>query len=385
MPTIPHTQHSLFDLSTDELTASVYYGAAGIDIQPLLRFGDMATDFIYVNAGLDCNQFISGVQHCVTQLADAHPNFLGLTGIFRCSPPPGPLILNFPEFMSSGQREVYMQVFGPYSREAGSCSLLLTFDLHVGNITRSLRLWHLNGEAIATYDRLFLRKKLAPKVLITIQAGLLERPGYFMNAMLAWSSIRPKVWVRGVWSSCPYEIYTDQEVFEPVGIYDLKIWESRGWDASFGYHIHGTTHKNFTYRHVAGYGERSFWNEVAPVGSSQIITGRSLKIRKRNEPFVHHLHSNYTRRDNLVLNDHLNLNLPCRGYFMLDRLRNCEYDQAVAFGITDVYHAYSIAHEHFESHELYADQFAAHFLPTNGVQLDIDIFYKWPLEFQRHF
>ena len=161
---------SLFHLTAEELSNSVFYGAAGIDIQPLLRFGDVCRDFIYVNAGLECNDFINGVSHCVEGLSEQHPGLLTLKEIARVLPPPGPNRLPFPDFLDERQQHSYFRAFRPYMDDGGTCSLLLTFELKIGSEIGHLRLWHLNGEAIATYDRIFLRSKLAPKVLITIQS-----------------------------------------------------------------------------------------------------------------------------------------------------------------------------------------------------------------------
>lgn len=377
---------SLFDLTDPELSASVYYGAAGIDIQPLLRFGDLATDFIYVNAGLNCEDFLGGVRHCVRQLSLEHPGLLRLIDVLKVLPPPGPFLIPFPDFMHAGQRDMYIQSFGAYSQDAGTCSLLLTFELRIGSNCRNLRLWHLNGEAIATYDRLFLRRKLAPKVLITIQSGLLERPSYIMDAMLSSSRIRPKVWVRGIWSNSAVEWYhTMPDVFDPIGIYDLKIWEARGWNADFGYSIPGTTDPNKPYRHVAGYGESSVWNELAPYGAESLIQGPSITIRKKNVPHDANRHRHYTRFMIPLLDAHLKTFDHDRSYYMLDRLKKSEYDPAVAFGIKGAYDAYSRAWGHFESHEMYASEFAETFSATDGVHFSIDLFYKWPLEYERNF
>jgi hypothetical protein len=374
-----------FDLTDEELSASVYYGAAGIDIQPLLRFGDMAKDYIYVNAGLGCTDFLRGVDHGVRMLRERHPGLLRLVEVAEIEPKPSPYIVEYPDFMNPGQREKYARTFGIYARDAGSCSRLLTFKLQVGSETKTLRIWHFNGEAIATYDMIFLRRSLAPMVLITIQAGLLERPAYIMNAMLASSLVRPKVWVRGVWSDSEIEHFWDRDVFDPIGIYDVKIWEARGWDAQFGCNIPGTTDLAQPYRNVAGYGESIVWNNIAPSGHHTLMTGRDLHVTKRNEPHNPHVHRGYTREVSAAVAEALAPHVGCNAYFQLDKKRDCEYRYAVPHHPVGPYTTWSRAHEHFECFEMYADEFVRNFTPIRNVPLHIDLFYMWPLEYRRHF
>ena len=52
-------------VTKDDLKNSAYYAGAGIDIQPILRYGDYIKDFIYVSVGIEKNKLIEGIEHCI--------------------------------------------------------------------------------------------------------------------------------------------------------------------------------------------------------------------------------------------------------------------------------------------------------------------------------
>lgn len=54
-----------YRLTKIQLESSVYYCGAGIDFQPILRFGDVVENFIYVTAGLTKNEFLNGVDEFI--------------------------------------------------------------------------------------------------------------------------------------------------------------------------------------------------------------------------------------------------------------------------------------------------------------------------------
>ena len=58
----------MYKLSKDALSKSAYYCAAETDIQPLLRFGDIISDFIYVSVGISENEFIETIKSKVHNL-----------------------------------------------------------------------------------------------------------------------------------------------------------------------------------------------------------------------------------------------------------------------------------------------------------------------------
>jgi len=54
-----------YKLSKSQLEASAYYCGAGIDFQPILRFGDIVMDYVYVTAGLTKVEFLDGVDRFI--------------------------------------------------------------------------------------------------------------------------------------------------------------------------------------------------------------------------------------------------------------------------------------------------------------------------------
>ncbi len=55
-------------LTKERLKNSAYYCAAGIDLQPLLRFGDITSDFIYVSVDIKREEYINSIKSYVDNL-----------------------------------------------------------------------------------------------------------------------------------------------------------------------------------------------------------------------------------------------------------------------------------------------------------------------------
>jgi hypothetical protein len=134
---LSYRKTSLSHFTDDELSNSVFYGAAGIDIQTLLRFGDFYRDFIYVNADIDYIDFIDGGSHCVAGISEQHPRLLTLKEIARVLPPPGPHRLPLPDFIDERLQAMNFGINGIYHAFSRAMEYYECQELYIPEFARN--------------------------------------------------------------------------------------------------------------------------------------------------------------------------------------------------------------------------------------------------------
>ena len=262
-----------YRLTKIQLESSVYYCGAGIDFQPILRFGDVVENFIYVSAGLTKNEFLNGIDEFIKNTFEElnkNDSSLEKISISNISineiehPISTRLILGKPDYFSQNDFDNYLHSMRQFIDKKDEFHLEICFILKIGNIERSIRLFHLSGEALATYDIIYRRQNIAPKVFISIQTGLIEIPSRFSNRLFELSLVKPKIWLRGVWTNADdrlNHIHADLEVFNKNGIFNQRIGEYRNWQVLNSVSINSHYNSNKKYRIVKAYGEKEFWNK----------------------------------------------------------------------------------------------------------------------------
>ena len=262
-----------YRLTKIQLESSVYYCGAGIDFQPILRFGDVVENFIYVTAGLTKNEFLNGIDEFIKNTQEElNKNDSTLEKISTSNisineiehPISTRLILGKPDYFSQNDYDNYLHSNRQFIDKKDEFHLEICFNLKIGNIERSIRLFHLSGEALATYDIIYRRQNIAPKVFISIQTGLIEIPSRFSNRLFELSLVKPKIWLRGVWTNTDdrlNHIHADIEVFNKNGIFNQRIGEYRNWQVLNSVSINSHYNSNKKYRIVKAYGEKEFWNK----------------------------------------------------------------------------------------------------------------------------
>jgi hypothetical protein len=162
--------------------------------------------------------------------------------------------------------------------------------LKIGHIERQIRLFHLTGEALATYDVIYRKQNIAPKLFISIQTGLIEIPEILSNRMFELSSAKPKIWLRGVWAKRQKDLNGYKpDIFNPKGIFNEEIGEYRRWKVISNPEINSLLDDAKTYRLVKSYGIKVDWLNIGTVE----IKSNGILVTKRFEKYNSNLASNY--------------------------------------------------------------------------------------------
>jgi hypothetical protein len=275
-------------LTRDQLARSAYYCAANTDLQPLLRFGDIVSDFVYVTCYQSRQEILDGLQTFVgnvgpelerwnAALSIESINEIAITDIEH--PGNGRLVFERPEYLDDHQWQLYMGSFreAMFGQEQFHYEVVLNF--RTGSRARKLRLFHLTGEALATYEVLYRRQGIAPLIFISIQSGQIELPHAFMNRMFNAHDAKPELWVRGGARSADHEWYEephhalDRRIFDTSPPYDMMVGEFRAWK------VHGSGNEQ---RIVRSFGMANQWKDRTEV----VLERPGLRIRKLNRDFV---------------------------------------------------------------------------------------------------
>ena len=389
----------MYRLTKDDLTKSAYYCAAETDIQPILRFGDIISDFIYVSVGIKEFEFIAAINSKIDNLCSQIncENILKINSIEKFDlteiehPHNHQLFQGKPEYMNDNDFQNYLKIFN----ELRNCSpihynLVINFTLKIGEIEKSINVYHISGEALATYDAIFVKQNIAPKIFLSIQSGVIEIPKIFTDKMFELHEKRPLVWVRGIEVNHPkynfrpvreWDIFQYDNVFTPFGVFDKTIGNFDFWDSKFGINISGDTTKRW--RNVKAFGESRFWDNLQ---DEVIIEKENIKIRKllKSLDWSKAINENYTKipkRDPKqtpqtfdVNFDGFLLNSVYKEYKNVSEIHNiCEYKIGAQ------------SWNNFEAFELYINEFVSNFKSINNLKLSIDLYYEYPLDFKRDF
>ena len=278
-----------YRLTKIQLKSSIYYCGGGIDFQPILRFGDVVENFIYVTAGLTKNEFLNGIDEFIqntheelnkndTSLEKKSTSNISINEIEH--PISTRLIFGKPDYFSQTDYDYYLHSMRDFIDKKDEFHLEICFSLKIGNIEKSIRLFHLSGEALATYDIMYRRQNIAPKVFISIQTGLIEIPSRFSNKLFELSMVKPKIWLRGVWTNTDRRLdhmYADSAVFNKNGLFSERIGEYRNWKVLTSGSINSIKNLDKNFRIVKAYGEKEFWNNLKKIIS---IKKQGITINK---------------------------------------------------------------------------------------------------------
>jgi hypothetical protein len=367
-----------YRLTKEQLKESAYYCAAGIDLQPVVRFGDIISDFIYVTVGLSKKELIAGIEDFINDLnpslesLDAKLEILSISDINLEEiehTKQNRLLAGFPDYFTREDFENYQNAIKPFYHKTDDYYLEFNLLLKIGHLERNIRLFHITGEALATYDVIFRKQNIAPKVFISIQTGLIEIPEKFSNRMFELSSAKPKVWLRGVWVNPERASGVfNSDVFNASGLFNERIGEYRGWKVISSSEINSVFDDSKTYRIVKSYGMKDEWQNV---GSLE-LKSQGLIINKRFEKYNGNMASKY----------HFN-----KVHFPLSQLFEL-YEEIKVFSdenplIKEI--RIAILPAGYESFELMLDEFIEKVVGSKDFDLIIDIFYINKSDINRNF
>jgi hypothetical protein len=372
----------MYLLTKKQLSESIYYCGAGIDLQPLLRFGDFITDYVYVSTDLRKNDLINGINRYVERLNSNGDSILLVNDIQEINLSDiehkvQDQLIAKPQYLNNEQFRNYTESFNQIRIKSEHFYLLIKFKLKIGVFEKELRVFYIIGEALATYEALYAQQNILAKIFISIQTGLIERPALFSDNMFRSYKCKPKVWIRGVWTNDEFGISSKYpEVFNTYGIYNKQIGEFMNWDSHLGIQIEGVTDRSNKYRIVKAYGEKNVW-EIE--NKEIILESKGLTVRKIFAEMNITTNSKYTigkynielpraTKTNNFLND-----IYCEYLYLDKKYPNIQiYEKAIIpYG--------------YESGNLYISDFVKKFKQINNKQLVIDIYYKNELDFNRDF
>ncbi len=371
-----------FKLTKKQLENSAYYCAAGMDFQPILRFGDIIENFIYVTAGLSKDDFLNGINEFISNIQDElnrNNSSLTLEYILPVSiqdiehPITNRLVSGKPDYLSQEDYENYLRSMNQFISKTDEFHLEICFKLRIGNIEKEIKLFHLSGEGLATYDIIFRKQDIAPKVFISIQTGLIEIPSRFSNRLFELSSAKPKIWLRGVWDKNENNENNGlfhPEVFNLYGIYNEFIGEYKNWKVDITENIENATDRDKPIRKVKAYGQSSEWIDT----KTYSIKKEGLIINKllRPCPRLEKLAPEY---------DLIKLHFPFSKIFEIVNEANDFKNQNNDINRVRI----AILPGGYECFEIMLDDFFENYQRNEQYEIEIDVFYVNKSDIKRDF
>jgi hypothetical protein len=226
-------------ITTDMFRRSLYNIGPGFDLQPMLRFTHVTDVFMYVNLylwqedmedwyedefkryGIEVRgkEVISDFDE--TAHFELHPQYLSH--------------LTQPDFLTQHEAQMYWQSFSGAKRDA---QFALVYTLYRESVDREFTLIIFYGEGLASYIALSHNGLYAPRVLCTVQTGVLEHPDSLMNRFFERPGCaHPELWVRGFeprrygWIPVP-----ESNVLRSSGVFNRKVLDfNLKWYVGYSY------------------------------------------------------------------------------------------------------------------------------------------------------
>lgn len=250
----------MFWLTQQYFATSHYEIGSGTSVQPLLRFGDRFSDFLFVD--FDCD--LADVVHHLTREVDYLQSFarwfeqpapLRLDAIeqhgdldqgdIELAMSPSDILHEIQQLLTPDELRDYTNAFAVHARQWGITCRMTRSILHVDDTVeeRPLQLRMVGGEGIMTYIAMGGLKR-APAYVGTVQTGPGEQHSGPLARLFARQSEEgralPEVWVRGTTRKPYYDPYNRHEPLQPAAPFDrigqsFANWQSdrsypRAWD-----------------------------------------------------------------------------------------------------------------------------------------------------------
>lgn len=214
---------------------SFYYIGPGKDFEPLMRFSNQCRDFVYANLFIPKGEILEYIH----DYFDDNP-FLELVSIkvfndfdetkyFELHPQYEEHLREAHSLLNQNEREIYNNIFVPAKKEK---QWMIHVVIKRKNLNRKLNLYYFTAEGLASYIALSQNGKFPPKILCTIQTGVLERTdkNNLMDRFFKHTKSTPEQWIKGFEDTFYPLGIRDNSVLMPKGIFD-KI----GMDFSFNW------------------------------------------------------------------------------------------------------------------------------------------------------
>jgi len=222
-------------ITTEMFTNSFYYPAPGFDIQPLKRFTHLCDNFLYANLFINKEDVLKwytrelnrgDFEILETKTYDdfREEDFFELDDKYRQH------LANWPRlYMQKNELSDYLKTFEPAHQLP---QFLIHFRVKRKSLDKVINLFYFTGEGIASYIVLSQNGKYAPKVLATIQTGMMEKPTGVMNNFYSnENNARPLLWLRGFEPDGYFYGFrgNDNDALENLGVFSVKVIDFRAW------------------------------------------------------------------------------------------------------------------------------------------------------------
>lgn len=193
------------EITKQQFQDSLFYPAAGTDLQPLIRFSHLTDLFIYPTVSElypTFESYVEVIDRKLERLNDYAPGALRRVGDVRPISR-GDIEAVSPsgiEVFSERDREDYEKAFARL-RDSGDCwGVSMHFERKIGDLVRKLTLYVLHGEGLATYAAMSHNGQCPCKIMVTINSGVMEEPEGFLEKLMLRHPYVPVFWVRGKWT-----------------------------------------------------------------------------------------------------------------------------------------------------------------------------------------
>jgi hypothetical protein len=227
-------------ITKEEFKDSFYYIAPGFDFEPLRRFSNLCTHFFYANLYFSKQEVLENIN---MELRNSdfieivsikeHDNFDELKD-FEIHPNYRNHFDNAVKVFTEKEKKDYFKSFVPAMKDK---QWMLEIELKRKGLDRNIKLYYFTGEGLASYIALSHNGVFSPKVVCTIQTGVLENANGLMSRFLMQTETLPLIWVRG------YESHYNQfaPYFNDVLSQD-KLYNEIGMDFNFEWSVVGESY-----------------------------------------------------------------------------------------------------------------------------------------------
>ena len=233
---------------------SFYYIGPGFDFEPLSRFSHLCNTFIYANLWYTKSEVLKNIKlelenndYLQIESVIEHKNFDELS-FFEFDPNYKKQFKQMLDCFSDYEKDMYFNAF----REAESeQKWLLEINLTRKGLNRKIKLYYFTGEGLACYALLSKNGLYPPKVLCTIQSGVLEFANGLMHRVLKQQPKTPLVWIRGIEDS---ELTLYNKALNRDALYsNIAMDLNYHWNVNSSYKTPYTTIKETTKRYCKAY------------------------------------------------------------------------------------------------------------------------------------
>lgn len=186
-------------ITKEEFASCFYYIAPGFDFEPLMRFSHLCDNFIYANLFYTFDEVLEGI----TAYFSGHP-YLKLGDIkrydihdqvdFELHKNHRKHLLDAFHVMDAAAKKAYNDAFVPALKEP---EWMLEAEVTRIQTGKKLTLKYFTGEGLASYIALSHNGAYPPKILATIQTGVLEQPNGLMSKIFHHTKSSPDIWIKG--------------------------------------------------------------------------------------------------------------------------------------------------------------------------------------------